>query len=793
MERRLAERDRLNRAVAELLTLFAREPALQAKQERLLNEIRATLHRITDDRPEVAIVGPSGAGKSTLIKALLGREIFYSGREDFVTGTECRLLWAADAARERAILTYASLGEIVEKLELLCASLGLDEQLHAIKSDQFQSLGNLIAAAEAVQRTEGGSDRQQSRRSKLATALIFLARGLTAHYRKLQTRDRYQETVADFKQAAEAIRFGSHSAVLQQVECYCHNPLLRQATLVDFPGWDAPLAHDAQLTLEKIRDPDVAAIICVLPVTAAGDIAPTDSEFIDILQVLPEADRRVFWACNFCDRTWSDERARQTQRALKTRIAGERSYDTCGILGYYGPILAAEITDERGRSGIDALNAASLNPQETQLFKNVFLEYYRTLYGQRNNIEPVALSGELDADFLRVAGTAGSGQAVLEAATVASSLPQLKHALASFLTQERRDRLAETLATEIQTLGLCLVESFVDRAREISAQPEDLVALQNKLLGTELATLRHSLQEVLRGWAGHLRASGENLFPADLQATATDRLRDALQTFVQELPLPTPPSTDCACNVTRSQLVPLAPSLDAIADLLEKTATAILQTALQVCRDRFLAEIPQQPYHAWSQCLAGIEPLKNCWQEAMAAAEGALAVAIAIECDCYRQEGPALQAALTAADLDALAGGNPLPAAREGALRAALTEDALARAESLGAYLQRALQLTLQRSLQALTTESKQFQLYDSLSDICRAQLDREIAIKARDRQLENHRLKRELAQKVDRYHQLNRDIGTALQALGFWDFSAPEVPAGELSWRVEEVQWPTE
>jgi len=792
MERRFAERDRLDRAVTGLLTLSARELSLQTQQERLVNQIRTTLRRATDDRAEVVFVGPSGAGKSTLIKALLGREIFYSGREDFITGTECRLLWAAEASRERAVLTYASLGEVVEELELLCQRLGLGQHLHAIKTDQFQSLGSLIAAAEAVRRTEGGSDRQQSPRARLATALILLARGLTAHYTKIQTSERYQETVTDLEQAAEAMRFGCHSAVLQQVEYYCHEPFLQQSTLVDLPGWDAPLAQGAQLALEKVRDPDVAAIVCVLPVTATGELAATDSEFVATLQGLPGASERIFWALNCCDRVWSNERARQTQRALKAQIASDRSCDTCAILGYYSPMLAVEIVDDRGRNGIDALNAVSLNPQETQLFKKVLLDYYSHFYGQRAGSETIPLSDDLDTNFLRVVGTAGSGQAVMEAATAISGIPQLKHALATYVLQERRAHLGAALTAQIQTLGLALMDTYVRQARELVGQPEDLPTLEGKLLFKELETLRYSLREIVQDWAHHLRTAGPDLLPTDLCVALTNRLRDRLQTYIQEQSLPTL-LTPAPSKGNRTQMT-LAFSLDAIAGELEAAACAEIQAALTACRDLLLAQMSQRRYHTLAQTLAvhGPELLEAAWQEAVVAAERALLVAVAIECDRYGREIDTLHAVLTTADLDALTGGKPLAAEREAPLRHVLTEDTMAKAAALGAYLERALQLTLERSLLALVSESSQFQLYDRLSDLCRAQLERETAVKAREQQLENRRLKREIADKVERYHQFSRDIGSALQALGIWEFTLPEVPATELPWVANQPHWPS-
>lgn len=793
MERRLAERDRLERLVADLLALFERELSLQSGRDRLVSRIRSTLRRATDDRAEVVFVGPSGAGKSSIIKALLGRDLLYSGCEGHITGTECRILWADSTEREGAALTYASLADIVEELEIFCQQLGLDKFLRAIKTDQFQSLGSLIDAAEAIQRTEGGSGRDRSARAKLAGALIRLARGLKAHYTKIRPRERYREAKADLRLAAEAGRFGSHSAVLQQIEYHCHHPLLREATLVDLPGWDAPLAQGAQLILEKIRDPDVAAIVCVLPVTAAGELTAADREFVSILESLPAAGDSIFWVFNYRDRAWLDEQGRRALRRLRAQITDSRSCDACAILGFYSPFLLAEVTDDRGRSGLEALNAVSLNPQETQLFQKVLLDYYRHVYSQRSGVEPLPISGDLEADFLQAVGTAGSGQALLEAARAVSGIPQLRQSLVTYLTQERRDRLMAALVAQLQTLGIGLADCYATQARELAGQPEDLAALESKLLFKELETLRYSLREIVQGWVRHLRALEPQLLPPDCRPRLHAKLSDRLRRFLQHLSLPTPASSEPVARVSRPQTAALAASLDAIAVELDTAACTEVRTILAACSDRLLAQLPQQQYYTLAKTLAsaGPEPLETRWREALASAETSLQLAIAIECDLYRTDSDRLLDTLTADAIEVLSGRDPLAAEREAALREALTQHALEKASCLSAYVERALMLALQRLLLALTSESSQFQLYDRLSDLCRTQLGREIALRAREQLLENQRQQRELEAKIERYRQLCREIGAALQPMGVWDFTLPEIPTAE-SPRAEELQWPS-
>ncbi|MEO0949585.1 MAG: hypothetical protein AAFY11_15860, partial [Cyanobacteria bacterium J06641_5] len=471
------------------------------------------------------------------------------------------------------------------------------------------------------------------------------------------------------------------------------------------------------MALEKARDPEVAAIVCVLPVTATGEMAAADNEFVATLQGLPEANERIFWALNCRDRVWSSERALQAQRALKTQITSDRSCDTCAILGYYSPMLAVEIIDDRGRDGIDALNAASLNPQETQLFKKVLLDYYSHLYGPQAGVEPVALNNDLDSDFLRVVGTAGSGQAVMEAATAISGIPQLKHSLATYLYQERRAHLGAVLTAQIQTLSLALTDTYIKQARELVGQPEDLATLEGKLLFKELETLRYSLREIVQAWAHHLRTAGPNLLPTDLRTALTARLSERLQTDRQQQPLPvtSPPDT----HKTSRSPGTLAPGLDGIAGELEAAACDQIQATLAACRELLLVQMAQQRYYALAQTLAADAPelFEADWKEAIAAAERALMVAVAIECDRYRHkvdfETDAPRASPTPKDPDAPTDCPPLA-----------IEDTMAKATELGEYLERALQLTLERSLWALVSESSQFQLYDRLSDLCRVQLE---------------------------------------------------------------------
>ncbi len=788
MERRLAERDRLERLVAGLLSAFESEHSLQTGRERLANRIRSTLRRATDNRAEIVFVGPSGAGKSTLVKALLGRDLLYSSREGYVTGTESRIFWADSPDREGAALTYASQADIIEDLEIFCQQLGLVDLLHAIKTEQVQSLGTLIEAAETIVRVEGGSDRARSPRAKLAGALIRSAKGFVANYTKVQPRERFRETTTDLRQAAEAARFGNHSAVLHQVEYYCHHPLLREATLVDLPGWDAPLAQDAQLFLEKVRDPEVAAIVCVLPAAETGDLSPTDREFIALLEALPTASDTIFWVFNYRDRTWSDERARRALRHLRAQITSRRTSDVCGILGFYSPLLLAEATDDRGRSGLEALNASSLNPQEVQLFQKVLVDYYRYVYSQRSGIEPLPIDGDLETDFLQAAGTAGSGQALLEAARAASGIPQLHQELVTYLTQERRERLTSALVAQLQTLGIGLVDCYTAQVRELAGQPEDLSTLENKLLFAELETLRYSLREIVQGWARHLRACSPKLLPADFREALAAKLGTRLQAFVERLPLPTPANLDPVARVSRTQTAALEATLDAIALELQESACNEASTTLAACSERFLGQMPPQQYYALVQTLAakGPEPLESCWRDALARVDTSIRLAVAIECDRYRIEGERLQRALQERDLEAaLAGEDTSPAAPSemAALREALSRDALEKVASLSQFLGRALALALARLLLELTSENSQFQLYDRLSDLCRVQLKREITLRAREQMLENRRQRQELEAKIEHYQQLSREIGSALQPLGVWNFTLSDIPASELSW----------
>ena len=68
------------------------------------------------------------------------------------------------------------------------------------------------------------------------------------------------------------MRQGSNSSVLRRVEYYYDNELLQGGNIiVDTPGIDAPVARDADLTYQKLEDPDTSAVVCVFKSATSGN------------------------------------------------------------------------------------------------------------------------------------------------------------------------------------------------------------------------------------------------------------------------------------------------------------------------------------------------------------------------------------------------------------------------------------------------------------------------------------------------------------------------------------------
>jgi replication fork clamp-binding protein CrfC len=232
-------------------------------------------------------------------------------------------------------------------------------------------------------REEGGESRSEV--AKQASALYLLLEGYTSNRNHIRPTENAiypmeQFNFSNLQEAASYARRGANSAVLKRIEYYCYDELLKDGNvLIDTPGIDAPVKKDAELTYNKIKDPDTSAVICVFKAAETGELTTEETELLETMRMNSGIRDRVFYAFNRVDKTWFNAQLRQRLEKLihdqfrdTTRI-----YKTSGLLGFYGSqIKKTSLSD---RFGLDSIFAEDIKGtgslEEAPLFVTEFNNY----------------------------------------------------------------------------------------------------------------------------------------------------------------------------------------------------------------------------------------------------------------------------------------------------------------------------------------------------------------------------------------------------------------------------------
>lgn len=342
-----------------LLQLLHQEPSLRQQD---MTAVQASLKKALSPKFEIVFAGAFSAGKSMLINALLERELLYSA-EGHATGTECYIEYA-EPEQERVVLTFLSEVEIRKQVSALCEQLKLISNVDITQKDVIELLRQ---GCQTIIQQEGGENK--SERAKQSKALMLLLDGYLANRERIYTNSNAtysmeQLNFSNLKEAAGYARRSSNSAVLKQVEYYCHHPLLQDGNIfIDTPGIDAPVKRDAELTYEKIENPETSAVVCVLKAASSGEMTTEETELMEKTRENAGIRDRVFYIFNRIDETWYNTQLRQR---LETLINSDfrdaaRVYQTSGLLGFYGSLIKQ--SSGRDRFGLDSIFADSVTPK----------------------------------------------------------------------------------------------------------------------------------------------------------------------------------------------------------------------------------------------------------------------------------------------------------------------------------------------------------------------------------------------------------------------------------------------
>ncbi len=266
---------------------------------------------------------------------------------------------------------------------MMCQNLGLSTSIDPESIARPEVIDKLQQICEEIIKKEGGESKSEY--AKQAKALSLLIEGyqhnrdrIGAVNNAIYSMD--QLGFSNLSKAADYARRGSNSAVLKRLEYYCHHPLLKDGNiLVDLPGIDAPVKKDAQLTYQKVENPDTSAVVTVLKPAAAGDMTTEETELLEKTKSNPGIRDRVFYVFNRIDQTWYNAQLRQRlDQLIQTQFRDtNRIYKTSGLLGFYGSQIKQ--TSGRDRFGLDSIFTESVKgiggQEETPQFVSEFNNY----------------------------------------------------------------------------------------------------------------------------------------------------------------------------------------------------------------------------------------------------------------------------------------------------------------------------------------------------------------------------------------------------------------------------------
>jgi replication fork clamp-binding protein CrfC len=524
-----------------LLDLLQKESKLRSQYNT--TSVEHSLDKAISPRFEIVFAGAFSAGKSMLINALLERELLYSA-EGHATGTECYIEYA-EPNEERVVLTFLSEAEIREQFGLMCKNLKLKAPVDAATIEHPEVVEQLQQICQEIIKKEGGESKSEY--AKQAKALILLIEGYQNNRDRINsvqnaTYSMDQLGFSNLSKAADYARRGSNSAVLKRLQYYCHHPLLQDGNvLVDLPGIDAPVQKDAQLTYDKVENPDTSAVVTVLKPAAAGDMTTEETQLLETMKSNPGIRDRVFYIFNRIDQTWYNAQLRQRlDQLIQNQFRDtNRIYKTSGLLGFYGSQIKQ--TSSRDRFGLDSIFTESVKgiggEEETPQFVSEFNNYCANSGKLSRSEFRVSVNGYETPNENYVRILSEWGNPLIDQLIQDSGIETFRHAITEYLTNEKRPQLFTTLADDLQPICIGLKDYYNTERQTLDSQPREIDAMKAQeldRLNQELQNIGTELEEYLAKKINLIIAEEDPEFENDfnlLKKQMVTRLDELLHRF----------------------------------------------------------------------------------------------------------------------------------------------------------------------------------------------------------------------------------------------------------------------
>lgn len=771
--------------VESILELLQQEPSLRSQD---VMSVRTSLGKVISPKFEIVFAGAFSAGKSMLINALLERELLYSA-EGHATGTECKIEYA-QPNEERVVLTFLSEAEIREQATFLCQQLRFNT---TVNINQAEVINLLRQGCEAIIQQEGGEAK--SERAKQAKALILLLDGYEANRQHIHTMNNATYSMDKFnfsniKEAAGYARRGSNSAVLKRIEYYCNHPLLEDGNvIIDTPGIDAPVEKDAQLTYQKIQDPDTSAVVCVLKSASAGDMTKEETQLLETMRGNQGIRDRIFYTFNRIDETWDNTQLRQRLDDLITQQFQDTTklYKTSGLLGFYGSqIKYTSIEDRFGLDSIFAESVKNLNgTEETPQFVYEFNKYCISGKLPRSHFNVSITNEPPNNNYVRILSEHGTP--LINQLIKDSGIEEFRRGITRYLAEEKRPELFKTLADDLQEVCINLKKYYQEQKRDLDSQPDEIEAMKRQ----ELQRLNQQLQEIGKDFNKHIKQEVNQLinnscdnFEADfrqLKSKMIRRLDELIGTFSVVS------AYKCATDShKRNSTAPLlAVLVEAFYHLANELEDVLIDSSRKLVANLFkdlMEKINKSDYHSRLYRFlgndGGIERKMNTVQEIVLEV---LVSEATIECDRYVRESPTfyqeghfsiyqlrqtLQQTAQTYDLQSMVEAEP-------AIRQFLKLEFEPKVKNT---ILKTFPQTINQTLKSRLLPMAEQQADDILQQYpqARAYLEQSLQKEAEEKIRNNRQLLNDVKQKILDYNSAVSQINNCLQSMHLYDHALP-------------------
>lgn len=448
-------RQDLEKFVEDLIKLAKQEDALKSQD---FTRTKISLNKAISPRFEIVFAGAYSAGKSMLINALFEEELLYSS-SGHATGTECQIQAPGADGKEKVILTFLSHSEIHKQITELVGKLKSKNSIQ--ENDSSSDLKVLQKNCDAIINAAGEKDKTPE--AEWANALNLLIQGLNENKKHILENSENELPMESLgfqalSDAVSYVRQGYNSAVLRRVEYYYRNKLLEGGNvIVDTPGIDAPVARDADLTYQKLENPDTSAVVCVFKsaISGNGELSTSERKLLARIRANPSIGDRVFNIFNYIDNTWYDPKTEQLVDALiKEQFRHSRVYKTSALLGFYGSLIKK--TDETDRFGLNTIFSNEANNENGKERTPKFVSEFNRFCGISGKLvgSPFRVSvhgfDQPNDTYVRIIKESGFG--LVDYLISHSGIEGFREAITDYLTKEKSPQLYGELARNLLTL-----------------------------------------------------------------------------------------------------------------------------------------------------------------------------------------------------------------------------------------------------------------------------------------------------------------------------------------------------